>query len=129
MSKITYTVEVDENGNKHWYLDGKLHREDGPTIVTVDGTKFWHRHGKLHREDGPAIELVDGTKSWYLDDENVTEEEHRQRTTGKDAVVREWVGLTDEEIEAAGHLNVEGERMLPYSFARAIEAKLREKNA
>lgn len=41
----------------------------------------------------------------------------------------EWVGLTDEEIEAAGHLNVEGERMLPYSFARAIEAKLREKNA
>jgi hypothetical protein len=41
---------------------------------------------------------------------------------------REWQGLTDEEIEATAKGNVEGERMLPYSFARAIEAKLREKN-
>ena len=41
----------------------------------------------------------------------------------------QWQGLTDEEIAEVGHLNVEGERMLPYSFARAIEAKLREKNA
>lgn len=41
---------------------------------------------------------------------------------------REWVGLTDEDIEDAGRLNVEGARMLPYSFARAIEAKLKEKN-
>ena len=41
---------------------------------------------------------------------------------------RQWKSLTDDEITKAGHLNVEGERMLPYSFARAIEAKLREKN-
>ena len=41
---------------------------------------------------------------------------------------REWVGLTDDEIEDAGKQNVEGARMLPYSFARAIEAKLKEKN-
>ena len=39
-----------------------------------------------------------------------------------------WQGLTHDEITKAGHLNVEGERMLPYSFARAIEAKLKEKN-
>ena len=41
---------------------------------------------------------------------------------------RQWQGLMDDEIAEAGHLNVEGERMLPYSFARAIEAKLKEKN-
>lgn len=41
---------------------------------------------------------------------------------------RQWQGLTDDEIAEAGHLNVEGERMLPYSFARAIEAKLKERN-
>jgi len=34
---------------------------------------------------------------------------------------REWVGLTDEEINAAWDSNL--------SFARAIEAKLKEKNA
>ena len=39
-----------------------------------------------------------------------------------------FVGLTDEDIAEAGRLNVEGPRMLPYSFARAIEAKLKEKN-
>jgi hypothetical protein len=41
---------------------------------------------------------------------------------------REWVGLTDEEIAEAGKLFLEGNRMLPFSLARAIEAKLKEKN-
>jgi hypothetical protein len=41
---------------------------------------------------------------------------------------REWVGLTNEEIEAVMQGSVEGERMLPYQFARAIETKLKEKN-
>jgi len=41
---------------------------------------------------------------------------------------RQWVGLTNEEIEAVMQGSVEGERMLPYQFARAIEAKLKEKN-
>ena len=35
--------------------------------------------------------------------------------------------LTDEEVAEAGRLNVEGERMLPYSFARAIEQAVRQK--
>ena len=41
---------------------------------------------------------------------------------------REWVGLTDDEIAEAGKLFLEGNRMLPFSLARAIEAKLKEKN-
>jgi len=41
---------------------------------------------------------------------------------------REWVGLTDADIAHAMHGNVEGSNMLPYQFARAIEAKLKEKN-
>jgi hypothetical protein len=40
---------------------------------------------------------------------------------------RQWVGLTNEEIEAVMQGSVEGERMLPYQFARAIEAKLKGK--
>lgn len=35
--------------------------------------------------------------------------------------------LTDAEIAEAGKLNVEGDRMLPYSFARAIEKAVRQK--
>jgi len=41
---------------------------------------------------------------------------------------RQWAGLTNEEIAAVMHGSVEGERMLPYQFARAIEAELKEKN-
>lgn len=62
----TYIVEVEENGNKFWYLNGKLHREDGPAIEYTDGNKFWYLNGKLHREDGPAIEYLTGTLAWYL---------------------------------------------------------------
>ena len=41
---------------------------------------------------------------------------------------RTWVGLTDEEIVAVRGLNIQGGRMRPYAFARAIETKLKEKN-
>ncbi len=55
------------NGTKCWYLDGKLHREGGPAVEWADGDKYWYLNGKRHREDGPAIEYANGTKCWYLD--------------------------------------------------------------
>ena len=58
--------EIDENGTKEWYLNGKRHREDGPAVERPDGTKVWYLNGKFHREDGPAIGYPDGTKFWYL---------------------------------------------------------------
>lgn len=58
-----------------WYLNGKLHREDGPAFEVDDGTKSWFLNGVLHCEDGPAIEEPDGTKHWYMNGEEFTEEE------------------------------------------------------
>jgi len=29
---IEYTVRVYDNGDKHWYLNGERHREDGPAV-------------------------------------------------------------------------------------------------
>ena len=55
---IEYTVRVYPNGDKEWFLNGK-----------------WHR------EDGPAIEYAGGYKSWYLNEEKVTEEEHKRITS------------------------------------------------
>ena len=52
-----YTVKVFDSGSKHWYLNGEL-----------------------HREDGPAIEYADGTSAWYLNGEELTEEEFKART-------------------------------------------------
>jgi hypothetical protein len=53
---IEYTVKVSASGGKSWYLNGKLHREDGPAEEDTHGNKFWWLNGKLHREDGPAVE-------------------------------------------------------------------------
>lgn len=57
---------ANANGDKYWFLDGKLHREDGPAIERANGNKYWYRNGKFHREDGPAIEYGCGDKYWYL---------------------------------------------------------------
>jgi hypothetical protein len=52
----TYKVEVNDNGTKIWYLNGKR-----------------------HREDGPACEYASGTKYWYLNDEPLTEADFNAR--------------------------------------------------
>jgi len=61
--------EINMNGTKEWWLNDKLHREDGPAIEWADGSKEWWLNDKLHREDGPAVEWADGTKEWWLNNE------------------------------------------------------------
>jgi hypothetical protein len=68
-------MEVSKYGTKRWYLNGELHREDGPALEYADGNKYWFLNDKLHREDGPAVERADGTKKWYLNGEEMTEKE------------------------------------------------------
>ena len=44
-------LTIDEYGTKHWYLNGKYHRTDGPAIEYTDGTKCWYLNGvKLSEE-------------------------------------------------------------------------------
>jgi hypothetical protein len=96
---IEYTVKVYDTRSKYWYLDGKLHREDGPAIEWSDGDKSWYLNGELHREDGPAVEWSDGTKSWYLNGK-------RHREDGP--AVEDWDGykewyLDDKELTEQQH--------------------------
>ena len=66
MNHKTYEVRVYENGDKFWYLNGQLHREDGPACEYVTGDKQWYINGKRHRDDGPAIECANGSKQWFI---------------------------------------------------------------
>ena len=77
---IEYKVEVHANGDRYWFINGKLHREDGPAVEYANGNKFWYLNGELHREDGPAVEHTDGSKFWYLNGEEVTEDEVMNRS-------------------------------------------------
>ena len=45
-----YTVKVFLDGTKHWLVDNKLHREDGPAVDFVDGTKLWYLNGIEYTE-------------------------------------------------------------------------------
>jgi hypothetical protein len=58
---------IDNKGNKRWFVNGKLHRIDGPAIEYMSGGKEWHLNGILHREDGPAATGV-AANLWYLND-------------------------------------------------------------
>ena len=71
------------NGTKRWYLNGKLHSEDGPAVEHADGSKSWYLNDKRHREDGPAVEYADGSKVWYLNGKSLNEEEFKRHILKK----------------------------------------------
>ena len=52
-----------------------------PAFEGSDGAKYWYLNGKLHREDGPSIICCNGSKCWHLNGKKVTEEEHKRRTS------------------------------------------------
>ena len=47
--------------------------------VHDSGTRSWFVNGQLHREDGPAIEYADGTRSWYVNGQSMTQQEFLKR--------------------------------------------------
>ena len=78
---IEYTVKVYPDGKKEWCLNDKRHREDGPAIEYPSGYRSWWVNGKRHREDGPAVEDSNGNKEWYLNGKELTEAEHKDKTS------------------------------------------------
>jgi hypothetical protein len=79
MKMKEYTVKVSNTGDKYWFMNGKLHCEDGPAIKRANGTKEWFLNALRHREDGPAVEFENGIKEWYLDGKELSEEEFNNR--------------------------------------------------
>jgi len=66
--------EIDEKETKRWYLNGELHREDGPAIEYSNGDMAWVINGETHRLDGPAVKFGNWATSWFINDYEVTEE-------------------------------------------------------
>ena len=62
------------NGTKYWYMNGKCHRENGPALEYAHGSKSWWINGKLHRIDGPAVEYANGNKLWWINGKNYSEQ-------------------------------------------------------
>ena len=100
---IKYVVQVTSNENKEWYLNGKLHREDGPAVEYTNGDNYWYLNGKLHREDGPAVEYINGYKEWYLNGVKYSEEEYnKKRNPTKELTIQEISDILGYEVKVVG---------------------------
>ena len=86
------------------------------------------KHVPLHNviiDRGAWSDVPDATK--WVDELRGDEDLEEPPNSTTDVVEREWQGLTDEEILSDGDSVVWSEEGIRY-FARAIEAKLKEKN-
>jgi hypothetical protein len=70
-SQIKDGCNLYDNGDMRWYLNGVMHREDGPAIIWRNGTKFWKINGYNHRLDGPAVEFSNGHVAWFYMGERI----------------------------------------------------------
>jgi len=56
------------DGKREWWVDGKRHREDDkPAIIHPNGDQEWWVDGKRHRKEGPAVVRGDGSREWWAD--------------------------------------------------------------
>ena len=68
----------NESGDEFWMLPNRdYHKEDGPAVEFSDGDKEWWLNGKLHRKNGPAVELNNGDEDWWLNGFEYSESEHK----------------------------------------------------
>jgi len=67
------------DGDQAWFLNGELHREDGPAYIYKNESQEWFLNGVRHREDGPAIIYANGTQAWYVNGSRIS-----------DAEIKEW---------------------------------------
>lgn len=64
----TNAAAVMPNGNRVWYKNGLIHRDNGPAMIFKDGTEVWYHKDRRHREDGPAYICPSSKESmWFID--------------------------------------------------------------
>ena len=76
---MEYDIEKDYCGTlfevTRYYKKGAniYHREDGPAIIWSNGPKEWWVNGKLHRLDGPAF-IYHNSKEWWINGKRLSKE-------------------------------------------------------
>ena len=54
------------DGTEIWFVNKRLHREDGPAIIYRDGCQEWWVNGIRHNQNGPAV-IWARTEEWWVD--------------------------------------------------------------
>ena len=62
-------AKIHANGDQHWYVDGKRHRDNDMAVIYANGDQEWYINGELHRDnDMPAVIDANGDQEWYVHD-------------------------------------------------------------
>jgi hypothetical protein len=65
-------LEIDEDGTKWWYLNDKLHKEDGGAVIYADGDKYWYLNGEQYFTEEEWFNLLTPEQQynylWSLDE-------------------------------------------------------------
>ena len=57
---------ITSNGNTIWYTGDRIHRNnDLPAVEYANGDREWWKNGLIHRDNQPAIERVNGESEWW----------------------------------------------------------------
>jgi len=75
--QIMEKVDIENSGLIYESLIFNI--DDEQEITYEDGDKSWFLNGKLHRADGPAIERSGGDKYWFLNGKKYSEKEFNER--------------------------------------------------
>lgn len=60
------TLITDPSGIQRWFLEGNLHRTgDLPAVIYPDGKREYYKYGRMHRDNGPAMITANGDQYWY----------------------------------------------------------------
>ncbi len=102
-----YTVKTDNNGDKLWFLNGKLHREDGPAVELANGDKSWYLDGYKYTKEDWEKEVARPNKSSSLDGKLVEIDGKKYK------LVLDGPSETDKKIETAlSKLTAEEKKLL-----------------
>jgi hypothetical protein len=74
LHRIDGPAVIKPNGSQYWWVDGKRHRTDGPAIIEAEGLQIWMVNYQFHRTDGPAVIHPNGSQEWWIKDLNITDE-------------------------------------------------------
>lgn len=82
---------IGNNGMQEWYKNGTLDRDnDKPSMVYPDGRQIWHKNGMRHRETGAAIVCPDSKKEYWMQGNRITEEEFLRRTQNAEKIQKDF---------------------------------------
>lgn len=65
-------------------------------ITVKDGSKRYYLNGIIHREDGPAVECVDGYKAYYLNGRLLTKTEWEKKVS---TLEKKEINYTSYEVD------------------------------